>query len=1394
MGFFDDQLEAEISANTLTSEDYLGLSKAGIQNDKAYNLLDRLEQQRQTLASLGADPAEAEPTRSMFWEAVDYLGKPQQYMYGIADSFLRGTGEDIISAAARGDREDLGASEIMRRMGYAVGEDADPLTRWAVNASRGTLGFVLDVATDPLSVVPGLVFGKKVAAGVVGSHKVSKVGAGIADDIARLSSKSVDTASLTDTLFENLHQLYTKPNYADDILLRMEESLDAFAPGSQDALTDLVHSAVAQVDDIFTLERKRELRIDMPFIGWFDKEAWKSTTSGIKTIANNWNDFNTGQKVGYFSLATMGVMERAFGFGSYDIKLPAAIAGRAAAEAGVKATIATNAGLSAIDQNFTGWIGDMVGKGADIAWEKIGGKESLQAFDKTKDIADIKKIILDMIDPELDAGLYNMVESGPEVLTRAPEAQYSLWEKAAMAAAGSDADKLAKAQSALESLKERVDLVAAGNLYDNIRLGVKYTADAKDWVVKNIGGAFSSKIKYGGYVSDQMSKFSTENAAAVVQADYLLKTTLGEDFIKLNPEVKRQTGVRLYSAVQDAVGVVKDLNKEFVDALDKVLKKDAAPGGDAWNLLVTNLNLPPNAKKGQVISESFRVLNESIYDVLTNQQDILKNPLSVEDLNVLGRSQELAEALRKQEIAAGIETPNTLGPYLPTLFYEHALKKGSDFSEFRKHENFADLLLRPIGEELTPVFDFDTVLRARAERSFRRIAEKRFVNRMSLTSSLKKETLIKLQKAAAINPTGPEAQLLKQNGQQVHALFRNIGKGVGEGVIDNYVLSKTGLRKAVAFVDEAVESGNPAVANLAAKQGMSAIATVQEAAYKTTQDIEALSDDGLFFGWKPLETFGEAAVVLEDEVDRLYVPPIIKQAHDEARQSKQYWEAKLGGKGFGKFLKKYDAFNAFNKKMVINMFPASHLTNIISDAGLVFMEHGLSVASAANSLELVAALKGADKIKLPNGTSLDKQMLESLFRRFNFDTSPRIEAEVFDLINESTLSVLDPDKAAGWAQKLTQKFIGKDRGRKLWKDVTGKWDALLEPGYEKFIRRQNFVGYLKKGFSAEDAAMYANRDLIDYRDLTPFERSIAKRLFFFYGFLKGSTKRTLTDMFLRPSMINKQMAQSRALASVMSAEASDFDAPDDYMAKYLRAVDVGEGTSYITGYSKDGTPRISKVNVSLVSAVADVARVNAPRSLRFQDIAEAAMSNTYGTAKGGISKSTPAIQTAFEILSGRNAYFDVPTSEKFVRKIPDLEKVATILADYSPNYIPKEIIKDIGQKFGKSINKALGAVPVDKDGRYVAINPAAYAFLTKMIPFIGRDIGLANKLMNPEIGWTGAIKSGMVPVSPNTIDPFQRHFGQQLSAIDEKIAGLTGGSSVRVTKGLLEDQEMRRNM
>ena len=115
---------------------------------------------------------------------------------------------------------------------------------------------------------------------------------------------------------------------------------------------------------------------------------------------------------------------------------------------------------------------------------------------------------------------------------------------------------------------------------------------------------------------------------------------------------------------------------------------------------------------------------------------------------------------------------------------------------------------------------------------------------------------------------------------------------------------------------------------------------------------------------------------------------------------------------------------------------------------------------------------------------------------------------------------------------------------------------------ESLVRGAGFIGFLRQGLDPTEAARRINLAQVDYRNLTPFERTVARRVVPFYAFSKGAMSNLFQTLWNRPGGRTGQ-----TIRGINSLRSDDGPVPD-YVGE-TAAIPLGKGPTgdsrYLTG-------------------------------------------------------------------------------------------------------------------------------------------------------------------------------------------------------------------------------------
>lgn len=1432
----------------------------GSPNASQANVVDALQQARVQAASLGIDPQDAQPKESLFWKAIDYLNKPQQYMYGLVEGvgtgklFAEGLGKTLWDA----DTRNLSASDLLAQMGWSASQDTPWPVAMGINASRGIAGFVVDVATDPLGLLGGItrtgkaldtVTSLKDATNVaktvkVAGKEVTEAGGQFINEINDILKKDIVNpniapeqlaarvagtapAQFTDVvgnvvpemipsplkkiapqktediaygLFTNLDELRkldpADPSYllkSDIITARMGEIAADAGPHADDML-DLFKRATDSTDDIFNLRKNTEayMQVQVPFLGYATgKTDLKGTLDRWRNA--DWASMGTAQKAGYGTLAVASTLMDGLGYANVNIPL-SSLSTISKQAFNIASDVAVKYGVS--QQNMDAIVRQAMAATADIS-QKLPPTviQAAQKIAQPEKFADLQPIYNEMsslaeampdgpaktVATELLKGRYATPEQilsgeqvksfagiAPQEATTKTYQQMRQWlEGMASPESVLDAANQGKAASLMQQLDEAYTANKLAYQVNDVAKAVKDKQRAATDAGKWIGGLFSHGLRFGKAEDINARYFAHDRAASSAVARTRVMSQFGE---WANLDEAARFDITKKADIANDLAMKRVLATEEGKALIDELKGfEVTEKGTAVGPTLDNLSTKRRAALQRL---------QEMHD-FTLQSDIAAGLVDTETASFLSKSTSLAKRIRDEERAWGIETPHALGVYIPKRYLEYINDAAqTDNLASRKYNSFMDALT---ASDKAPSYDAIASWLERVKASQGMIAQKRYAKRMALVHGLKPEHLVELQNSARLNPSGPEADLLYNIGEQLPAALRtsaSYDKVTGGELGKNMAYASTYQR---ALEDYGLESSY--ASSIATEAGLA-----QEAALQGADEVHGITDP---IDLIPNVTAGEEAVIRQVQtqsgVKNLYLPRALQQAYDETDGTAKWLERAIPKGSIGdKYIKMFDSLRMAQKGPLVWLFAASHMTNAVSDRLMAFMRGGFEAANPLYSLDIKEALDGRRALVLPNGAKLKGEKLKALFEQYGFASNPRLEDAFLEQSGRGSLEWLQGTGPYSAAQKaINSNAVTKSVAEAYEK--TKDWATNL--GYDQLMRRQMFVHHMKNGAMPAEAARLANNALIDYRDMTSFEKSIAQRMMLFYGFLKGSTKMALLDLVSASPAINRQVQASKMMAQLFSTGEYTGEQLEENAQRGLITSGIQESMGFVTGKTKEGLPEVTRVNISPLAAALQTWQIKNPTNLTsFSSIADALGDTGWSTSMKLMSQSNPVIKNAFELLANKSSYYDVPLSSQFLRRLPDLTSAAERLSAYPFMSIPASVIGTLTEP----IQKIMGATPVGNDGRFVAVNPVAYALVTGLFPVLGRTISVANKAMDPNQGIGDALRSALTPLRPDAADLEKLGAYKEIQALKYKIEGMTGvGKSVAKQRLAIAERNQR---
>lgn len=201
-----------------------------------------------------------------------------------------------------------------------------------------------------------------------------------------------------------------------------------------------------------------------------------------------------------------------------------------------------------------------------------------------------------------------------------------------------------------------------------------------------------------------------------------------------------------------------------------------------------------------------------------------------------------------------------------------------------------------------------------------------------------------------------------------------------------------------------------------------------------------------------------------------------------------------------KLLTTYDRFHSLNKIWTLAPFPAYHTKNAVGNFWNNFL----------------AGLTNPDRYREALMTQLNKA--DSKYRPVNFVDTYGNKWNTDKLVEEANkLGVIGHGQYAGETQRtLAQKL----ESGKFFTFSSRNHFLRVGTRVGKFVednaRMALFIDRLRKGDTAEQAALVVKKYLFDYGDLSDFERKVLNRVFFFYTWTRNNIPLQLHSLVTTP--------------------------------------------------------------------------------------------------------------------------------------------------------------------------------------------------------------------------------------------------------------------------------------
>ncbi|MBI3828299.1 MAG: hypothetical protein HY291_02205 [Planctomycetes bacterium] len=319
----------------------------------------------------------------------------------------------------------------------------------------------------------------------------------------------------------------------------------------------------------------------------------------------------------------------------------------------------------------------------------------------------------------------------------------------------------------------------------------------------------------------------------------------------------------------------------------------------------------------------------------------------------------------------------------------------------------------------------------------------------------------------------------------------------------------------------------------------------------------------------------------------------------------------------------YDGITRLYKSYLTRMFPAFHVRNHIGNRlqALMFEDVPTTGEHYRIGQQLVA---GKDfQVTLGDGRTLNRQQLINEGVKAGMGTGGFYE-DLLDQVgrpqSKGSFNPLDPNNRAIQAGERVSAALAQAPGAllsgtpELLKNATGE-------GLENADRWGAYTYFVQQGFSPKAAVEKVNRALFDYsgKNLSDFERNFARRMVFFYGYVRNVIPRVLETALTdtRKLVPYAHLAQTPGKPNPMPAWA-------------------GEGIAVPLGKDDEGKPMV-------------LAGLDTPVEAAFEPFEGFTGGLGRGLAKLG-AHLNPLLKVPIELATNKDLYLDKDISD--LRKAP----------------------------------------------------------------------------------------------------------------------------------------------
>lgn len=399
----------------------------------------------------------------------------------------------------------------------------------------------------------------------------------------------------------------------------------------------------------------------------------------------------------------------------------------------------------------------------------------------------------------------------------------------------------------------------------------------------------------------------------------------------------------------------------------------------------------------------------------------------------------------------------------------------------------------------------------------------------------------------------------------------------------------------------------------------------------------------------------------QETLDNLH-PLEMKQVHevivDKANKARQI----QFNKDKSKFLGLYDKFTHFMKLNQTAVLPSFHARNAYSNMFQVWLSVGNDMADFKGHKAVMNAmthrndakkLASLEPLKLNDGTTMTWDEVLTL-------------AEKYEVIDWGMFAKdLGAEDASNGVLKKWQHINIPGTSKQLNLDPTDtmnntfyKTGTAIGTKVENQARLFQFASLLKQGKSIDEAKELVDKFLFDYSDITEFERTVMKRIFPFYTWMRKNGR-------LQVSQLVEQPGKYRDVAKGMNAVESGVDEEDRVLPQFMApfARDWKQTIFNYTSTDEDGNEVVEPVLWNPNLPFMDLTRLANPL-------------DPAGAIKTLLPQMNSAIKSPIELGLNKNFFFDDRINHKGESKVKTT-------ADYlASQFTPYQQAKDLITKKG----------------------------------------------------------------------------------------------------------------